>query len=130
MNARGGDNLQPMPALALSLADRVEAVLESIDLARLRLSGELDSQRRDVLGQFLTPAPVARQLAAMFSPPTGDLRVADPGAGLGSLGAAVVARFLMQEARPAAITLTAWEIDPAMSPGLSTAAAIGGLTCC
>lgn len=117
-----------MLAPGLSLPDRVEAVLESIDLARLRLSRELDPQRREVLGQFLTPAPVAGQLADMFSPATGDIRVADPGAGIGSLGAAVVTRLLMQEIVPAAITLTAWEIDPAMAPGLrQTMDALGEL---
>jgi adenine-specific DNA-methyltransferase len=121
-------NLQPMSILAPSLPDRVQAVLDSIDLARLRLSQDLDGQRRVDLGQFLTPTPVARQLADMFSPATGDVRIADPGAGIGSLGATVVSHFLMQDPRPDTITLTAWEIDSAMSTGLKqTMDALGEL---
>lgn len=128
MIARERVNLQPMALLAPPLPDRIEAVLDSIDLARLRLSQGLDPDRRVALGQFLTPARVARQLAAMFSPATGNVRVADPGAGIGSLGAAVITRLLMQDARPTAITLTAWEVDPAMMPGLNqTMDALGEL---
>jgi len=98
--------------------DRIEAALGSIDLVRLRLSGELDPDQRASLGQFLTPASVARHLAAMFSPTAGTVRIADPGAGVGSLGAAVVARHIAQDVRPDAITLTAWEIDDLLSAGL------------
>jgi adenine-specific DNA-methyltransferase len=117
-----------MSVLSLALPERIEAILESIDLVRLRLSRDVDPEHRDVLGQFLTPATVARQLAAMFSPVSGSVRVADPGAGIGSLGAAVVTRFLMQESLPVAITLTAWEIDPAMSHSLKqTMDALGEL---
>ena len=107
-----------MPARASAQTGRTDDALWSIDLARVRLSRELDAERRGVLGQYLTPIPVARHLAGMLPPAAGDVRVADPGAGIGSLGAAVVSRFLGQEARPASVTLTAWELEPAMSPGL------------
>jgi adenine-specific DNA-methyltransferase len=107
-----------MAELIPSLRERAEAALESIDLARLRLSLELDPHRRVELGQFLTPIPVARHLAGLFSPAVGRVRIADPGAGIGSLGAAAVARILGQDIKPTEITLTAWEIDERMSLGL------------
>lgn len=108
-----------MSAIPHSRTSRIEEALRSVDRARIQISRELDPERRDLLGQFLTPAPVARHLAGLLPPVSGHIRVADPGAGIGSLGAAVVARLLMPEARPASITLTAWEVDPALSPGLT-----------
>ena len=110
--------LQPMIRPGQALHERIEAAVDAIDLARLRLSQELDPRRRAALGQSFTPASVAGQLAGMFSPIRGEIRIADPGAGIGSLGAAVTVGLLEQDVRPTAITLTAWEIDDVMSPGL------------
>jgi adenine-specific DNA-methyltransferase len=104
--------------MVLPLAPPPDALVEAIDLSRVRLSRELDATRRDELGQFLTPAPVARALAAMFTPLTGKVRLLDPGAGIGMLGAALVASLLAQEVPPTTITLTAYEVDEAMHRGL------------
>lgn len=100
-----------MTTAAAPPEQRPDLLLEAIDLDRLRLSAELDTTRRADLGQFLTPAPIARQLASMFSPLTGDVRILDPGAGIGSLGAALVAKLLVQDRVPTSITLRAYEID-------------------
>jgi adenine-specific DNA-methyltransferase len=103
-----------MSLTADSAATHADALLKAIDLDRLRIGRELDPDRRSELGQFITPAPVARQLAAMFGQVTGDVRVLDPGAGIGSLGAALVARLVSQEQVPASITLRAYEVDEAL----------------
>jgi len=105
-------------ALSLVPPPAPEALLEAIDLSRARLSRGLDDARREELGQFLTPAPVARAMAAMFRPLTGEVRLLDPGAGIGMLGAALVATLLAQDVVPTTITLTAYEIDEAMHGGL------------
>ncbi len=55
----------------------------------------------------------------MFTPLTGEIRLLDPGAGLGMLSAALVASLLAQDTPPTAITLTTYEIDEAMLPGLN-----------
>ena len=106
------DKLQSdMSLTADSATTHADALLEAIDLDRLRISRELDPDRRTELGQFITPAPIARQLTAMFEPVTGDVRVLDPGAGIGSLGAALVARLVSQQQAPRSITLRAYEVD-------------------
>lgn len=106
-------------ALAAShVASRLDALLQSIDLERLRLSRELDPARRAELGQFLTSAPAARQLAALLRLAGADLRILDPGAGIGSLGAALVAHLLTDQAPPASITLRAYELAAPMWSGL------------
>jgi adenine-specific DNA-methyltransferase len=122
------DKLHEMTLTTASANHRTDALLEAIDLDRLRISRELNSARRAELGQFLTPAPIAHQLATMFEPVVGDVRVLDPGAGIGSLGAALVARLLSQEQPPTSITLCTYELDEALSSQLKrTVDALGEL---
>src|SRR6202034_3040926 len=114
--ATPADKLQSHMALITAPADhRADALLEAIDLDRLRLSRELAPPGRAELAQFLTPVPIARQLAGMFEPLVGDVRILDPGAGIGSLGAALVVRLLGQQQAPASITLQAYELDKTLS---------------
>ncbi len=95
-----------------------ERLLESIDLDRMSLSRKLDAASQAQLGQFMTPVLVARQLASMFRPISGEVRLLDAGAGIGSLGAALIARLLVAEEPPTSIHLCAYEISKAMWPGL------------
>src|SRR2546423_13878882 len=95
-----------------------EAVLASIDSDRRRISRELDPDGRAALGQFLTPLPVARQLAGMIGPFGHAARILDPGAGIGVLGAALVVHLLMAQEPPRSITMRAYEIAEPMWGGL------------
>jgi len=92
--------------------------LEEIEARRLDVSGLLDAERRSELGQFFTPAPVARLLARMAEARTRSYRVLDAGAGIGSLCAALVDEICKRAARPDDICLTAFEIDPFLQPYL------------
>ncbi|ROT27232.1 BsuBI/PstI family type II restriction endonuclease [Micromonospora sp. HM5-17] len=90
-------------------------------------------EQRD-LGQFFTPRVVAERIAAEPSlPKSGVLRVLDPGAGSGSLSAALVARVLRE--RPAlTVGVTAVELASGLHDTLrqtledcqETARALGG----
>ncbi len=73
---------------------------------------------RSERGQFFTPSPVAEFLASLLELPTsGTFRVLDPGAGIGSLSAAVVARVLRE--RPSlALEIVAFEVDSELEPHL------------
>ncbi len=88
----------------LSLMDQIEATRRIATL-------ELDPGSRADLGQFMTPAPVARLMAGMFERLTGDIRLLDAGAGIGSLTAAFVEEGCRRKARPRSITATAYELD-------------------
>src|SRR5690348_7909194 len=71
------------------------------------------------LGQFYTPSRAASLIAAMPRlPRAGTLRVLDPGAGIGSLTAALVARIL-REAPALHVEIVAAEIDPVASADLA-----------
>lgn len=65
------------------------------------------------LGQFFTPTPVARFMASMFDmgSPIEEMRVFDPGAGLGALTAAFVERVCLGSYRPTRIVITGFEVD-------------------
>ena len=86
-------------------------LLDRVDLIRLDASRRLDLTRRAEMGQFLTPAPVARFMAALSQAIGEELRLIDPGAGVGSLTAAWVAEVCSRQQKPAAIHITAYEAD-------------------
>ncbi|HVX09921.1 MAG TPA: BsuBI/PstI family type II restriction endonuclease [Pirellulales bacterium] len=71
----------------------------------------LTSANRAELGQFLTPAPVARFMAGLSSVTSRDVSLLDPGAGVGSLTAALVAELLSRNRRPRSIRATFCEVD-------------------
>lgn len=88
-----------------------DALLEAVEEMRRGVSKHLERSRRALMGQFLTPVPVALFMARMFEAREPVLRVLDPGAGIGSLSAAFVAAMCRRARRPQAIALTAYEVD-------------------
>ncbi len=90
-----------------------------IEERRRLTNAVLDPMTRAELGQFMTPAMVSRTLAECISTAGDELHLLDPGAGIGSLTAAVVARLIDADERPGLVSLTAYEIDPTMRVGLS-----------
>src|SRR5437879_1634390 len=86
-------------------------LLEQVDFLRLDASRRLESARKAELGQFLTPAPVARLMASMLECRQAEVRMLDPGAGVGSLFAAAVVELCQRKIRPRRIEVTAYEID-------------------
>lgn len=97
---------------------RITQLLEDIEHRRQRVSNELSAKHRASLGQFFTPQVVSSFLATLLElPQRGVFRLLDPGAGVGSLSAAVVARVIAE--RPdLELEITALEIDPALIPPL------------
>jgi len=89
-----------------------DSFLSSIEATRRDASLRLDSRRRALMGQFLTPASVATFMAEMFECKKPVVRILDPGAGPGALSAAVVFAMSRRPQPPSAISLTAYEIDP------------------
>ncbi|MFF4893469.1 BsuBI/PstI family type II restriction endonuclease [Micromonospora chersina] len=94
--------------------DLIESLLTRAELARSEAAGGLRADSQRELGQFFTPRPVAERVAAdPRLPEAGTLRILDPGAGTGSLTAALVARILRE--RPCLrVEITAVEVDPSL----------------
>ena len=91
---------------------RTDSLLSAVEAARRDASLRLEPRRRALLGQFLTPAPVATFMAGMFECRKAVVHVLDPGAGSGALSAAFAAAMCRRRPCPDAIVLTAYEIDP------------------
>lgn len=96
---------------------RSSALVFDADSRRRSVTPELDRDSRSALGQFLTPAPVARLMASMFDDLPKEVRLLDAGAGVGALTAAFVAEVCSR--RPTAtINATAFELDDVLAPHL------------
>jgi adenine-specific DNA-methyltransferase len=93
------------------LEQLVDGLLDRTNGRRVATGAEMVAERQRDLGQFFTPRVVADRVAAESRlPAEGVLRVLDPGAGSGSLAAAVVARVLRE--RPGmSVEVTAVELD-------------------
>lgn len=109
-------------------------LLEMAEQHRVAALAALDPKTQDKLGQFFTPSRAAVLIASMPRlPDTGIIRVLDPGAGSGSLSAALVARVLT-ERLDLAVHIVAAEADEGVVPYLSktldvcTAAGNGKIT--
>lgn len=106
--------MKQMANMTLREQERMYAAhtfLEAVEEMRRGVSKHLERDRRSLMGQFFTPAPVALFMAGMFEARKPVLRVLDAGAGIGSLSAAFVAAMCRRACRPQAISLTAYEID-------------------
>lgn len=102
------------PTLAHAPALHPEALVERVDLLRLDATRRLDPARQAEMGQFMTPAPIARFMASMFEGQGRSLRLLDAGAGIGSLTAAWVAEICARMNAPRDITVVTYEIDPTL----------------
>ncbi len=69
--------------------------------------------QKAALGQFMTPAHLARFMASLFSPVRGTARLLDAGAGTGSLTVAFLDRWGSEGA-----SVTGYEIDETITPKL------------
>jgi adenine-specific DNA-methyltransferase len=107
------------PAPALPIPAPATASLSAFaDGVRLDAARKLDPTRRSGLGQFFTPAPVARLMASLSGSHGKTVRLLDPGAGVGVLTAAWVHRACQSDTPPERIEITAYEIDEALEPAL------------
>src|SRR6266849_2977137 len=97
------------------------AILDSVakvDAFRVQASRGHATEQKAQLGQFFTPPSIARLMASMFSPVSGEVRLLDPGAGMGTLTVAFVQEFCNREPKPQRIAVTLYEIDHRLAPYL------------
>ncbi len=98
-------------------AGKKRAVLNLKTAANTTLS--TNRTRREELGQFLTPAPIADFMASMFGPLPDTVRLLDAGAGAGSLTLAFISRLRRKKDGVRAVEATLYEIDPLIRDALS-----------
>lgn len=103
-------------------------LVSGADARRRSATAELNQDSRSDLGQFLTPAPVARLMAGMFAELPEKIRLLDAGAGVGGLTAALVAEACAR-GRILSIVATAFEVDDVLAPHLRETYASCKVTC-
>jgi len=101
-----------------ALAGR-SSLLSKAESRRLLLLGTSTPDKRASLGQFFTPQPVAELIADMvdLARLPAEVRLLDPGAGVGSLTAAIMDR-LIADGRQRSLEAVAYEVDPGLLEGL------------
>lgn len=107
----------PDEPVGIQTADAVHrsGLVERVDLYRVTAARELDRGRRAEMGQFLTPPPVARFMASLFSDSRDTVRLLDAGAGVGTLTAAFVEDACYRTIKPRRIEALAYELDPLLA---------------
>lgn len=88
------------------------AFAEAAEYYRIDAGNKLDPKKRSDLGQYMTPAPIARYMASLFQNMEEDIRLLDAGAGVGSLTAAFVERLKKNDSDTRSIDFTCYEIEP------------------
>lgn len=92
--------------------------LEHIDFFRVDVTRKITPERKAILGQFLTPVPLARFIASLLRCETPDVVLLDAGAGVGTLLAAVVEMLCDRTHPPQSVHVVAYEVDPLFVPYL------------
>ena len=96
------------------------AVAETTEFYRVDASLKLEPKKRAVLGQYMTPAPIGQFMASLFSDVSGDVRLLDAGAGVGSLTAAFVEMLCCSKEKPRSVSLVGYEIERVLIEYLSS----------
>lgn len=94
-------------------------LLDCAENFRVQAYAKLDVRSRSQMGQFFTPPAVAQFMASLFSDAPQELKLLDPGAGVGILTAAVVADAVERTQPPPAISVVAYEAEPRLADHLS-----------
>ncbi|MEK7238004.1 MAG: N-6 DNA methylase [Nitrospirota bacterium] len=90
----------------------------TLDIVRKSLNGSSCRYERSKIGQFFTPAKIARYMASLFEQEREDVRILDPGSGVGVLFAACVETMVSGRHRPLSIKVVAYENDKKVLPYL------------
>lgn len=90
----------------------------TLDVVRKSWNGVTDRRKRSKIGQFFTPAMIARYMASLFQHAGPAVRILDPGAGAGALFASFVEELVSREERPHSIKVVAYENDKDVLPHL------------
>ncbi len=94
-------------------------MLSAVEQRRASIARSIAPAKKSQLGQFFTPERTARFMASLFPDATGDCRLLDAGAGIGSLSAAFLDRWQSGGFNFRRVVVDAFEIDPDLTVELS-----------
>ncbi len=95
------------------------SLLTTVEQTRLRVSKNTEAKRKSQFGQFLTPAKTAAFMASLFPVAKGSCYLLDAGAGIGSLSAAFLERWIYGDFHFRRMAIDVFEIDNSLHPHLT-----------
>lgn len=104
-------------------------ILDYVDFLRLDASSRVRNQNKEKLEQFFSSAPLASLMASMLNYDKEQIKILDPGAGVGSLFAACIDEILRRDFKPKEISVTAYEIDDSLYEYIKNVFEICGNAC-
>lgn len=94
-------------------------MLIAIEQSKLTVAKTVDPKKKSQLGQFFTPAKIARFMAELFiQRTTSNCRLLDAGAGIGSLSSAFLDRWGAGDFHFQCVEVNAFEVDDYLHPYL------------
>ncbi len=98
--------------------DMILEPLSMFDHIRKSFNTATSRTDRSQIGQFLTPVVIAYFMSSILETEVQDVRILDPGAGMGVLFAACVETLISRKNRPLSIEVIAYETDQIILPYL------------
>ena len=91
---------------------------QKIERQRIIHAAKTPQIHKAVFGQFFTPYKIADFMASLFPTANGEIRLLDPGAGIGTLTCAFLGRIKNESWNVPKISVTAYDIDKDVIPKL------------
>lgn len=101
----------------MTASQSTDSVLSYTDMKKRSISKLLLKKQR--LEQYFSSAPLAHLMASMMDYPQNEIRILDPGAGIGSLFVACVEEICKRKRLPHKIAVTAYEVDSTLFDSLN-----------
>lgn len=95
-------------------------LLQTLHALRTDTANALPAKQKSSLGQFFTPEGIAAFMASLFQTLEGEVRLLDPGCGVGSLFSATLAEGIRREELKR-MEITAFEVDQGLADPLQQA---------
>ena len=105
----------------MTVMQNTGSVLGYTDVVRRSIAARLPKKQK--LEQYFSSAPLAHLMASMMDYPQKEIRILDPGAGIGSLFVACVEEICKRGQLPRRIAVTAYEVDPVIFDSLEDSSA-------
>lgn len=87
------------------------SVAETLEKERLNHVFEVDGHHKEVLGQYFTPYSIARFMSSLFPVTEDNIKLLDPGAGIGTLNCSFLERIVKENWNTPKIRVVAYDID-------------------
>ena len=95
------------------------AAARTLETERLMHASQTPELHKEAFGQYFTPYPIAHFMSSLFPATDKQIRLLDPGAGIGALSCSFLERVATEKWHTPDIHISAYDIDSAVQPTLN-----------